>query len=400
MSLKSIFSHSNEYIQFLSKCHINQTYGFLSFFDNLKVPLPHKFNHSHSLACNISDLLRSKTLAKEINNMTISQDDVLQIRDEQIAAKIYSIYAYLTNAYIHTVEANERHIPQQLWEPYHIASKMLGMREIYTFWAPVHAFTIIDPEKPYSHDNIKVLYSFTNTETEENFFKANLLSTHSHRILIDMCFALNHICYKHYDEKESKINFNEFSAEEIEVCRLNLDKLANAIRKSVQEMKKTFRNMDPNVFFDNVRLYLKGYSEYKDVGLAIKSSPSSKLDYSGASSGQDPSIFLLKIVLGINYPANMKNYENELMKGFRKPHQDFVKCIKEVSLIHKLKEFEETKENFEKCLLNLKEYYKIHKALVVQFIEKPGMEKNYDVAEMKGVGDTPLSIIKEIKNFT
>lgn len=56
--------------------------------------------------------------------------------------------------------------------------------------------------------------------------------------------------------------------------------------------------MDPYVFYDDVRFFIKGYSEYKDEGgVRIESNPSSKLNYVGASSGRDPGIFLLKIIL-------------------------------------------------------------------------------------------------------
>lgn len=288
-----------------------------------------------------------------------------------------------------------------MWLPYTDASKKLGIREIYTLWAPLHGFTIKDETKPFSHDNIKLLYNFTNTASEENFFKANFLSITSLRFLLDLSFELNHICYKYYNKEDDRIDFKRFSEEERTICTLQFKNLDAIIKISLEEMKKIFMNMDSFVFFDDMRFFFRGYSAYaSEGGLQIGGdSQNLKLNYVGPSSGQDPSIFLLKVLLGITYPESMKNYEIELMEGFRKPHQDFIRTMRNISLVHKLRELEEVKENFESCLITLRQYYKIHKGLVVEFMEKPGIHKKMDISKMRGVGETPIDIIKNINNF-
>lgn len=399
-SSQLIYSSRERYDAVLTNHKIDLTTGFLSYFDNLEVALPPKFEQCHDLVCHIAELLKNKTLIPEIHKLSFGEDDLKALDSAAKATKVFAIFAYLTNAYIHTIDAEYRRIPPQLWIPYSYAGKLLGIREIYCLWAPIHGITMQDREAPCSYDNTNLLYSFTDTPSEAYFFKANYLSTRSLIILLDMCYDLNNICYKYLNDESKKISFRDFTQADVHLINEYLNRLADIIEFSSGQMQLLFSKMDPLVFFDDMRFYFRGYSAYaNEGGVQLGDNDDSKLKYVGPSSGQDPSVFLLKKMLGIEYPESMKQYEQELMEGFRKPHKDFVELVGNTSIMHRLKEFDETGESFEKCLANLRRYYQVHKALVIEFMEKPGIMKGQDISKMRGVGETPIEIIKNIKNF-
>jgi len=155
--------------------------------------------------------------------------------------------------------------------------------------------------------------------------------------------------------------------------------------------------MDAKVFFNDLRLFLRGYSAFAD-GVGIEGTTET-LRFSGSSAGQDPMMSLLKLFFGISFPENMKNYQKNLMDNIRKPHFEFLQIIEKYSLIHKLQNHKEIKENFEASKNLLLDFYKVHKVYVLKFISGPAKQLNLNPEELYGVGDTPINIVKNIHNY-
>lgn len=201
------------------------------------------------------------------------------------------------------------------------------------------------------------------------------------------------------NENSEKIDFNyeELTSEEINFINQTLKELQIAQKKVIEFCKLLFTNMDATVFFNELRLFLRGYSAFAD-GVQIEGS-NEVLRFSGSSAGQDPMITLMKLFFGIGFTDNMKNYHKNLMDNIRKPHLDFLQIVEKYSIIHKLQNHKDIKENFEASKNLLLDFYKVHKAYILKFISGPAKQLNMNPDELYGVGDTPINIVKNIHNY-
>jgi hypothetical protein len=236
----------------------------------------------------------------------------------------------------------------------------------------------INEDKNYEKNN-KLLNEITTSDTENNNNNLNIKSN--------------------TEEEDQEIDFlyNELSTDEITFINKSLEELQSSQKKVIEFCKLLLTNMDASVFFNDLRLFLRGYSAFAD-GVGVEGS-SEILKFSGSSAGQDPMITLIKLFFGISFSENMKNYQNNLLDNIRKPHFDFLQIVEKYSLVHKLQNHKEIQGNYNAAKNLLMDFYKVHKAYVLKFISGPAKQLNLNPDELYGVGDTPINIVKNIHNY-
>lgn len=203
-----------------------------------------------------------------------------------------------------------------------------------------------------------------------------------------------------YDELSSEemiFKYEELTEDEVIKINNAFENLQICQKKVIEFCKLLLIQMDPSVFFNELRLFLRGYSAFEN-GVGIENSDEI-LKLTGSSAGQDPMMFLMKFFFGITFTDNFKDYQKGLMNHIRIPHSQFLDYVKNYSIIYKLQHHSKIKENFNISKNLLLDFYKIHKAYVLKFISGPAKQLNLNPDELYGVGDTPINIVKKIHSY-
>lgn len=84
-----------------------------------------------------------------------------------------------------------------------------------------------------------------------------------------------------------------------------------------------------------------------------------------------------------------------LRGSIKKEHLHYIQLIEKFSLIKYLKNVDEFKEGYKEALESMAEFYSIHARYIEKFIEAPAGPGN----KVRGVGNSPLEMVKSIKGF-
>ncbi len=207
----------------------------------------------------------------------------------------------------------------------------------------------------------------------------------------------NNIDNNNQEEEEIDLLLDELTSDEINFINKSFEELQSSQRKVLEFCKLLLTKMDASVFYNELRIFIRGYSAFTN-GVGVEGS-SEILQLSGSSAGQDPMISLQKLFFGITFSENFKNYQKILLDYIRKPHLHFLQIVEKYSLIHKLQHHKEIQENYNSSKNLLMDFYKVHKAYVLSFISSPAKQRNLNSNELYGVGGTPINIVKNIHNY-
>lgn len=372
---------------------ISEKLGFALYYDYDSIELPLLFKPYEEVALKMHDLIAENRVNEEILCLRIIEQEMMEkFSDEELLNKIFGIFTFLANAFLSANKSNDTNkanfLPKNLWIPLKYSSDILEFYPIYNLWTSLSIMHIKRPIFPLSYEDIELKLTFTNTETESNFFKASFLSHYNCKDIVKIVFNLNSIIYKYFENE--KIFFEKFTTEDIGEINELLKTTNKLLEAVLYNNQKLFTIMNAEDFFYKIRLFLLGYEDVKVEGTNLN------LNYYGSSAGQAPLFFLLKIMFGVNNPQSLKNYNESLLQGIRKPHLNFLKMMKKYSLIHMLKNHAEIRQNYENCENALKEFYKIHKEYVINFIVKPSKRAGKGIETLYGTGGTPIEFIKNI----
>lgn len=372
---------------------ISEKFGFALYYDYNSIELPLLFKPYEGLAFRMHDLIAESRVREEVLSLpTIAQEIMETFSDEEILNKIFGIFTFIASAFLFANKNDEKNkanfLPQNLWIPLKYSSEILEFKPIYNLSASLSIMHMKSQKFPLSYEDIELKFTFTNTETEINFFKAIFLSHYHCKDIVKIVLNLNSIIYKYFENE--KVCFDKFTTEDIIEINEHLkttNKLLEAVLFNNRNLMKIMNGED---FFNKLRIYFFGYENVKVEETNLN------LNYHGSSAGQDPMISLLKIMFGVDIPESIKDYNETLLEGIRKPHVKFLKMIKKVSLINMLKNHAEIRENYETCEYSLKEFYKIHKGYVINFIVKPAQRAGLTIDTIYGAGGTPIELIKNM----
>lgn len=383
-----IFENSNNYRNFLEKYKISQEFAFMSYFNINEIEIKNSFIQYEQLSNNLFEIINSNTIISEVANLSYKTYDLELLKEEKFAMKIYVILTYIINAYLPIAE--EKIIPDTLGIPLIASSSTLQIRPCWTYTNNTHCVEIIDKSKLITLDNIRMKITHTNTQTEEYFYLISYITDVRISEIIDIIYQTNHIIYKHTNSSLD-VNFDEFTETDNKELSKSMDRLIDMLSYLKTISKEIFNKVDPDVFYNNLRKYVKGYSYYGGVKVCGQ-----MLNYPGGSAGQNPFIFCIKSLFGIEVPDRLKDYHTSLIDAFRKPHMEFIEIIKDISLIYKLEFYKPTEDKYKKCKRLLNDFYLIHKAYVRKYIEEPASLNGVDITKIKGSGESDLDWVKNL----
>eukprot|EP00924_Labyrinthula_sp_SR-Ha-C_P014377 maker-scaffold_20-snap-gene-4.48-mRNA-1 protein AED:0.00 eAED:0.00 QI:297/1/1/1/1/1/2/248/397 len=354
------------------KFRINKEESFIS-----RIPsnqYPPCFNLHLEILENVFPLVFSGEIVEKVRNLPSVDvsDKWTQVELEsafRVVAMIYNVvvHGHTFNKALEFVKKDRVNILDTL----HQLSKKVGRKPCLDYPSLVlNNYEIIDTEKPLSFDNIRVLHSFTNTESEKAFNKMQVMVEHQGRFAISA--IVSHIKITAQGNGSAPLARNVVQA---------LEDVAN----SLVEMKKQFavisRTCNGEDFFFKIIPWIR----------AIGS------DFRSPNGSQSSLIPLIDLFLNVPRKGNMakkfmtkkylKNLESLL--GYMPPeHREILVNFKEeYSVLGYLKRVEitlterkEVEKMHEVCLQKLMEFRSFHMAMVRHYIWNQGKKVGLDVS--------------------
>lgn len=186
----------------------------------------------------------------------------------------------------------------------------------------------------------------------------------------------------------------------------NLIVIRDNIQKIIKIIKKMYDECDPDIFFNHLRIYLKGFNDtsHFENGLQIEGMESEvQIRYEGGSAAQSSLIQVYDIALTIVHDHPTTGPYLRKMRGFMpQKHREFLEFMESKQHIKDYLQNhpnEELEEIYNECVKKLVVFRKCHMELVKNYIMRfiPKKDENNE----KGTGGTtPVTFCKKVIDET
>ncbi|KAM5264351.1 LOW QUALITY PROTEIN: indoleamine 2,3-dioxygenase 1-like [Ctenodactylus gundi] len=382
----------------LKKYHIDEDVGF-ALPDPLE-ELPAAYDSWTSIAKNLTKLIEDDQLQAEVEKVPqLSTDDLKGHREQHLGhlALGYIVMAYVWNkgdGDVRTV------LPRNIAVPYCELSRKLGLPPILVYADCVLAnWKKKDPGGPMTYENMDILFSFPGGDCGKGFFLVSLLvekAAFSAIKVIPRVFR----AVQHQDQ---------------DALQKALLDIADHLGKA-REVFKIHEHVDPNLFFNVLRIYLSGWKGNPQLpeGRLYEGVWDTPKMFAGGSAGQSSIFQCLDVLLGIEQTAGKGPAAEFLldMRTYMPPaHQDFLHFLEWSPSVRK---FVISTDNaglhkaYNECVKALVFLRSYHLAIVRKYILDPAKQSRRNDAakelpeeEQKGTGGTDLmSLLSTVKNTT
>ncbi|KAH9440923.1 hypothetical protein MJO28_016108 [Puccinia striiformis f. sp. tritici] len=211
--------------------------------------------------------------------------------------RAHLVLAFLMHFYVHSGKLVDESMPNQLEKipkgiavPLCAVSKLLDMPPVLTYADTVlYNWRLINPADGFTPENILIETTFTNTPSEEHFFKTSLLV----EVLGPTCLSLMKLAI------DEAIVTDTLSVTRIASSLLVLATLIDRLRDVVEKVRD---HCDPAIFYWQIRPWFHG-GQREMEGVVDSKDPSRWLitDFGGPSAGQSTLIHSLDVFLGVDH---------------------------------------------------------------------------------------------------
>lgn len=303
---------------------------------------------------NLAELNSTKDIIEKINNLPLLNLDLLDNHYEQRYA--YLVLSMLAQSYIVNLN-NILILPKNIAVPLFNLSKELGLPPIITHAGlDLWNWKLKDKGKEVKLENLELLHSFTGSESEATFY-----------------LIMTEIEYLGKEILEDLLKLPDNLLEQDKI----LSKLSITIEKISLILDKMYSGCDQNIFYNQLRLYLKGWE------IIFEGVTSEPIKYSGGSAAQSSLIQIFDLALKVshqgtetyNFLQSMRLY---MPKKHRELLEDYENRMKNIEL--------ENNIIYKCCLDKLKKFRKKHYGLVYHYI----LQMQKDENKVIGTGGTDL----------
>lgn len=243
-----------------------------------------------------------------------------------------------------------RTLPSSLAVPWQALSKILGIPPVLTYATTVlWNYTLIDSTLPLSTSNVKMMTGFTNSKSEEHFYKTSLLMEIEGREVFGL---MRNSLFEAFNESKSL-------QEKVEGLDRNLKRLRTIIEELTKILHNVRSDCDPSEFYWGLRPWFRGAdSGIPEKGWIFKGVKEDQVsgkdfvsEWTGPSAGQSTLIHSLDIFLDVDHtetkPRTVKKEVGEKKKGVQqdgtfmermllhmpREHRNFLKFLRNLSLV-------------------------------------------------------------------
>uniref|UniRef100_F7GBF2 Indoleamine 2,3-dioxygenase 1 n=1 Tax=Callithrix jacchus TaxID=9483 RepID=F7GBF2_CALJA len=358
--------------------------------------LPDVYNDWMSIAKHLPDLIESGKLRERVEKLDMLSID--HLRDHKSQRLAHLVLGCITMAYVWDRGCGDvrKVLPKNIAVPYCQLSKKLQLPPILVYADCVLAnWKKKDPNK-----NMDVLFSFRHTDCSKGFFLVSLL------VEIEAASAI----------KEIPTIFKAMRMQELDTLRKALLKIASCLEKALQVFHQIHEHVDPQVFFNVLRIYLAGWKGNPQLseGLMYDGFWKDAKQFSGGSAGQSSIFQCFDVLLGIPQRAGGGSAAQFLqdMRTYMPPaHRNFLcslesnPSVREFVLLKGDAGLREAYDACVKALVNLRNY---HLQIVTKYVLIPASQKSKNKTskepseeENKGTGGTDLmNFLKTVRTTT
>jgi len=393
----------------------------------------------------LPQLLKEMKLQTEIEeNLPLLDVGCLSGRAEHQRA--LTVLSFLSSAYVWNDHQHPRtKLPANLAIPFKKICEYFDLPPILTYTGfTLFNWRLIDPNLPFSVDNITVPTTFTETESERWFSiiplgvekvaaksLQNILLSQQKIEEIMLCNGCpqsstegpqkNHIHdHSEFDPvDEDKIRESLIEHKERELLEY-LSQLNESIVMITKITNRMYEKCDPDTFYQVLRPYLSGWkgSNLLPEGLIYEGLSEKPLQYHGSSAAQSGVFALLDAALGVNHQpeekAQLKGVQTtqsisggahnflETMKEYMpRKHREFIHRVQKSPFsIHSYIESssvlrDELREAFNRCVESLSNFRRAHMGLAMHYVVARARQSGQPV---RGTGGSDvISILKKLR---
>ncbi|XP_063445140.1 indoleamine 2,3-dioxygenase 2-like isoform X2 [Mytilus trossulus] len=256
-------------------------------------------------------------------------------------------------------------------------------------------WTLLDPQKPRTLENLQCLYTFPGGIDSNWFFMVTA------RMEFDFAPAVKYI-------------IEAIKAADTEDTEALIQNLV-LIRQVILQMKETLKNMhelvSAEVFYDTLRPFLSGWggegSPFPD-GLIYEGISEEPIQMSGGSAAQSSTLQCLDAAFSVQHETSIQTFLLKMRDHMPNAHKKFIETISEKSNIRSyvLKSDDESlKQCFNQVLEAMIDFRSYHLQVVTKYVvimsNRQTRNQDYESLSKKGTGGTSLlPFLKSIRQST
>ncbi|XP_039625525.1 indoleamine 2,3-dioxygenase 1 [Polypterus senegalus] len=339
--------------------HVTEDHGFI-----LPEPLTNLSEYYQpwmEIADKMPFLIKTHSLREEVNKMPLLDTKYLNGYKEQRLAHL--ALSFITMGYVwqEGEQGSIKALPQNLAIPFWNVSQCLGLPAIL-----VHGDSALanwkkkDPNGPFELENLDVIFSFPGEDSAKGFFLVTLL--------VEMA-AVPGI-------KAAVTSINAMIQKDDTKLHQALQDIADSIECMVTALKMMQGNVDPQVFYGVIRIFLSGWRDNPSMpdGLVYEGVHEVPKQFSGGSAAQSSVLHCFDALLGVSHSGESGNFLNRMQDYMPPSHRQLIQDIaSSPSLQQYIVDSRKPKlqEAFNNCVSQLVKLRNQHIIIVTNFILVP-----------------------------
>ena len=352
--------------------------------------LPDYFSEWESAVQRLPQLIKQKNIKKNVLLLPEKEFSARTLITEQQWQRAYTIISFLAQAYIleeGSVAAclGPVSLPKKLAEPWCITAKHIGVPPVATYASVVlFNYTLRNPMKEASADNLQAALSFTGSSEESWFFMVHVLEE------ITAAAGLEAITRA----------YKAMSSNDIDTLGKCMKTIAETLHSMERTLTRMYDRCSPKFFYETLRPFLS----FPERGVVYGESPEIK-HYRSGSGAQDSAIPAFSLFLGIKQGSEEENTLKDFEVYMPAKHRDFLNALRlEASVRSYVHESGNAELNkwFYEAVGALASFRSEHIKLVTSYIINVKRSQGEELSEEdKGTGGTPfMRFLKNVRDNT
>lgn len=293
----------------LEKYGLSRSLGFLSDSTPPASFSDSRFSRWDELVNNLPELISSKSLRHEINDLP--QLDVSELSTVADQRRAYVVLAFLVHGYVwmdlpHEIDQDAAIVPPQLAEPFLAICRRVGMEPVLSYaglclwnWS-AHGATSPLASADFELEGLTSLGSFTGTRAEDAFYHVPVLVEAEGGPLVSLLADAVQSC-EHND---------------VHLVTQALRQCAETISRMKSHLPKLYSTLEAGMFYHQLRPFLSGGKGMENKGLprgfVFRRDDGScqEVKCAGGSAAQSSLFQYLDLVLGVKHESSSDTAEN------------------------------------------------------------------------------------------
>ena len=377
----------------LEEFEISPETGFVPATPPLKSLPGDYFSPWESLMVKLPDRIKNKQLRNDVEQLPELEFNSNTLQTENEWKRAYIVLCFIGQAYIWTngQEGLVNKLPKKIAVPWCAVSDHLRLKPVISYAATApYNYSLRDPQKPISGDNICANNTFTGTEDESWFY---MVAVAIELAAVPSLCAIEHVF-------EDMLSGNVFSVQQ---C---LQTMQVSLCSMTKELNKMFDRCDPLVFYLGIRPFQagsKGLDAFPE-GIVYEGVTPIPKQFHGASAGQTPTIHTFDIFLGASHSGSDKEFLEVMRQYMPRNHRLFLEKLQTMPSVRDYCEKSGNADlikSYNSAVQELAEFRTAHVVIVTRYIVNQQSHSVNPTLDKKGSGGTEfMRFLKNVRDNT